>query len=45
VHVLRRPLKFSKCRNGMPRLGGEFVVDFQENGFVALNDQWTIGHA
>jgi len=45
VHMLGSALKFSKCRNGVPGFCSELVIDFQQDGFVALYYQWTVGHS
>jgi hypothetical protein len=45
VHVLGRALQLGKRRDGVPGLGGLLVVDFEEDRFVALDNQGAVVHA
>ena len=44
VDVFGGALQLGERRNRMPCLGGELVVDFQQDGFIALYDQRTVAH-
>ena len=45
VHVLGRPLELGEGGDGPARLLGTRVVDLEQEGLVALDDQGAIGHA
>ncbi len=42
VDVLGGPLQLGEGSDGTPGGSGELVVDFEQEGFVALDDEWTI---
>ena len=44
VDMLRRALQLGERRDGVAGLGGQLVVDFQQDGLVALDDQGPVIH-
>src|SRR5207342_3484312 len=44
VHMLGRPFQFGESRDGVPCLGGEFVVNLQQDGLITLDDQGPVIH-
>ena len=44
VHVLRGPFQLGEGGDGVAGLGGEFVVDLQQDGLVTLDDQRSVIH-
>jgi hypothetical protein len=45
VDVFGRPFQLSERRYGMPRFGGEFMVNFEQDGLIALDYQGSVVHA
>ncbi len=45
VHVFRGAFQFGEGGNGVPRLGGQFMVHLEEDGFITLDDQRAVVHA
>ena len=45
MDVLRCPFQFGEWRDSGSRGTGHLVVDLQQDGFIGLDDQWSVGHA
>ncbi len=44
VNMLGGAFQLRERGNRSPRVHGHWMVDFQQQGLVRLDNQWTIGH-